>query len=153
MKWQRMDPQGGLYIPMACRDQFYYLRTKRQWRYIIYKISEFDFESVEVDKCGLRDSSFEEFQHSLPENEARWAVYDFEYTITEYDLESRKSKMLFIVYSPDSNTNSKEKNTILFNKNTLKKKIFSRQEMNKNLMEYTAYSKTEIDFETIKERL
>ena len=61
--------------------------------------------------------------------------------------------MLFIVYSPDSNTNSKEKNTILFNKNTLKKKIFSRQEMNKNLMEYTAYSKTEIDFETIKERL
>ena len=56
-----MDPQGGLYIPMNCRDQFYFLRTKRQWRYIIYKLSDFDGEAVEVDKCGLRDSEFEDF--------------------------------------------------------------------------------------------
>jgi hypothetical protein len=62
----------------------------------------------------------------MPENESRWAVYDFEYTTIEYGLESRKSKILFIVYSPDSNPNTKEKNVILFNKNTLKKKIFSR---------------------------
>ena len=73
--------------------------------------------------------------------------------MTEYGLESRKKKILFIVYSPDSNKNNKEKNIILFNKNTLKKKIFSRQDMNKNLMEYTAYSKSDIDFEFIKDRI
>ena len=73
--------------------------------------------------------------------------------MTEYGLESRKKKILFIVYSPDSNKNNKEKNIILFNKNTLKKKIFSRQDMNKNLMEYTAYSKSDIDFELIKDRI
>ena len=68
----------------------------------------------------------------MPKDKARWAsfdfraIYDLEYTVNEFGLESRKSKIIFITYSPDSNTNMQEKNTILFNKNTLKKTIFAK---------------------------
>jgi hypothetical protein len=63
-----MDNFGGLYIPMDCRDQFYFLRVKRQWRYIIFKISEDDPNFVEIEKCGLRDQEFDEFKEAMPQD-------------------------------------------------------------------------------------
>jgi len=43
-----MDLMGGLYIPLSCRDQFYFLRVKRMWRYIIYRLNPEDPEFVEI---------------------------------------------------------------------------------------------------------
>jgi hypothetical protein len=111
-----MDQMGGLYIPLNCRDQFYYLRIKRQWRYIIFRLSADDPTFVEIEKCGPRDCDFDEFKNSMPHDSARWVVYDFEYTIEEYGLYLTKSKLIFIIYNPDSNENSQEKRTILFKK-------------------------------------
>ena len=94
---------GGLYIPLNCRDQFYFLRVKRQWRFIIFKLSEDDPSFVEIEKCGLRDQEFEDFKEIMPKDSARWVVYDFEYKINEFGLDCTKAKLLFIVYNPDSN--------------------------------------------------
>ena len=79
-----MDKMAGLYVPFVCRDQFYYLVKKRQWRYIIYNIEELEHDSVEIDKCGPRSSSFSYFVASMPPDEPRWVVYDFEYEVTEH---------------------------------------------------------------------
>ena len=74
---------GKLYVPYICRDQFYYLRIKRKWRFIIFKLNDDDPEFVEIDKCGVRDCSFDQFQTYLSPNSARWVIYDFEFTKTE----------------------------------------------------------------------
>lgn len=75
---------GGLYVPQVCRDQFYYLMMKKQWRYIIYKVESEEKSSIEIDVCGLRDSTYEEFLESLPSDQPRWIIFDFEYEIKEY---------------------------------------------------------------------
>jgi hypothetical protein len=42
----------------------------------------------------------------MPKDSARWVIYDFEYTVSEFGLDLTKSKILFMVYNPDSNENS-----------------------------------------------
>ena len=96
-----MDTMGGLYIPLICRDQFYYMRVKRQWRYIIYRLNANDTSYVEVDRLGERNSTFEDFKQAMPANQARWVVYDFEYQVTEFGATATKRKMIFIIYCPD----------------------------------------------------
>jgi cofilin len=111
-----MDQMGGLYIPLDCRDQFYYLRMKRQWRYIIFKVSDEDPTFVEIERCGPRDQTFDEFKENMPKDQARWVVYDFEFTVKEYGLDLTKAKIIFMVYNPDINTNSLLKSIIVFKK-------------------------------------
>ena len=69
----------GLYVPFNCRDQFYYLMIKKQWRYVVYKVEEEEKSSIELEKCGLRDSDHQEFLDSIPEDKPRWIIFDLEY--------------------------------------------------------------------------
>jgi hypothetical protein len=62
--------QSGLNIPDSVREEFQALRMKRKYRYIIYKASE-DKASVEVEKLGERDETWEQFHESCPKNNSR----------------------------------------------------------------------------------
>ena len=44
---------------------------KRKYRYIIYKTNE-NKDSVEVEKCGERAETFEQFKESMPKNNSRY---------------------------------------------------------------------------------
>ena len=55
----------GINITDEVRTEFQALRLKRKYRYIIYKVNG-NNDGVEIEKCGERDASFDEFKESMP---------------------------------------------------------------------------------------
>lgn len=71
------------------------LQRKKVHRYVIFKIDEKKKEVV-VEKTGIPAENYEDFTESLPENDCRYAVYDFDYVTSE---NCQKSKIFFIAWS------------------------------------------------------
>lgn len=70
------------------------LQRKKMHRYIIFKIDEKKKE-VLVEKTGGPAESYDDFTASLPENDCRYAVYDFDFVTSE---NCQKSKIFFIAW-------------------------------------------------------
>ncbi|KAJ9139884.1 hypothetical protein P3X46_030577 [Hevea brasiliensis] len=79
-----------------CKLKFLELKAKRNYRFIIFKI---EAQQVVVDKLGSPQETYEDFTASLPADECRYAVFDFDFTTNE---NCQKSKIFFIAWSPDS---------------------------------------------------
>ena len=62
--------QSGIEIGDNIREEFQALRMKRAYRYVIYRPNE-DKSSVEVEKCGDRAETFEQFKEAMPKNNSR----------------------------------------------------------------------------------
>ena len=77
-----------------CKLKFLELKAKRTYRFIVYKIEEKQ-KQVIVEKLGEPTESYEDFTKHLPENECRYAVYDFDY-FTEENVP--KSRIFFIAW-------------------------------------------------------
>lgn len=75
-----------------CKLKFRELKAKRSYRFITFKIEE---QQVVVDKVGSPEESYEDFTNSLPADECRYAVYDFDFTTDE---NCQKSKIFFIAW-------------------------------------------------------
>ncbi|CAM8897139.1 unnamed protein product [Rhodiola kirilowii] len=88
----------GLDIAEHSKKTFLELQRKRSYRYVIFKIDEKKKELL-VDKTGNPNESFDDFQASLPENDCRYAVYDYDFVTIE---NCQKSKIFFIAWSPDT---------------------------------------------------
>ncbi|KAL2542064.1 Actin-depolymerizing factor 7 [Abeliophyllum distichum] len=86
---------SGMAVQDECKLKFLELKAKRNHRYIIFRI---DGQQVVVDKLGNPDDTYDDFSASLPANECRYAVYDFDFTTDE---NVQKSKIFFIAWSPD----------------------------------------------------
>lgn len=54
---------------------------------------------IVVDKTST-DESYDSFIEELPENDCKYAVYDFEYEISQG--EGKRSKLVFYQWSPDT---------------------------------------------------
>uniref|UniRef100_A0A2N9EYZ3 ADF-H domain-containing protein n=1 Tax=Fagus sylvatica TaxID=28930 RepID=A0A2N9EYZ3_FAGSY len=78
-----------------CKLKFSELKTKRNYRFIIFKIEN---QEVVVEKVGRPDETYEDFNESLPADECRYAVYDFDFITDE---NCQKSKIFFIAWAPD----------------------------------------------------
>ncbi|KAL7585135.1 actin-depolymerizing factor 7 [Lactuca sativa] len=87
---------SGMAVHDECKLKFLELKAKRTFRYITYKIEE---QQVMIDKIGGSDESYEDFTNSLPADECRYAVFDFDFTTDE---NCQKSKIFFIAWSPDT---------------------------------------------------
>ncbi|KVI04709.1 actin-depolymerizing factor 7 [Cynara cardunculus var. scolymus] len=87
---------SGMAVDDECKLKFLDLKTKRNYRFIIFKIEE---QQVIVEKVGSPDESYEDFTNSLPNNECRYAVFDFDFITDE---NCQKSKIFFIAWSPDT---------------------------------------------------
>ncbi|KAH7550292.1 hypothetical protein JRO89_XS13G0166200 [Xanthoceras sorbifolium] len=81
-----------------CKLKFLELKAKRSYRFIVFKIEE-KIQQVTVEKLGGPNESYEDFSASLPANECRYAVYDFDFTTEE---NCQKSKIFFVAWSPDT---------------------------------------------------
>jgi len=86
---------SGMAVDDECKLKFLELKAKRSYRFIVYKIEQ---QQVVVDKLGEPNESYEDFTASFPDNECRYAVYDFDFTTAE---NCQKSKIFFIAWSPD----------------------------------------------------
>ncbi|EEF50506.1 actin depolymerizing factor, putative [Ricinus communis] len=80
-----------------CKLKFQELK-KRNHRFIVFKIDE-KIQQVSVEKLGGPHETYDDFANSLPPNECRYAVYDFDFTTNE---NCQKSKIFFIAWSPDT---------------------------------------------------
>lgn len=85
---------SGMAVNDDCKLKFLELKAKRTHRFIVYKIDE-KLKQVIVEKVGEPALTYEDFAASLPENECRYAIYDFDF-VTEENCQ--KSKIFFIAW-------------------------------------------------------
>ncbi|EFH53706.1 hypothetical protein ARALYDRAFT_323258 [Arabidopsis lyrata subsp. lyrata] len=76
-----------------CILKFLELKESRTFRSIVYKIE--DNMQVIIEKLGEREQSYEDFVNSLPADECRYAIFDFEFIPWE-------RKICFIAWSPET---------------------------------------------------
>ena len=132
---------SGIDCTDECVDAFNALKLKHTTPYIIFKITD-DFEEIEVLKQGEKGSSYDDFMEELPENACRYAVYDYEFE----DDGRKQSKILFVVWAPDS-SKIKEKMLYASSKANFKKKLVGIGN------EIQATELSEIDEESVKEKV
>ncbi|CAL0303386.1 unnamed protein product [Lupinus luteus] len=75
-----------------CKLKFLELKAKRNYRFIVFKIEN---QEVVVDKVGNPEETYDDFTASLPPDECRYAVFDFDFTTIE---NVQKSKIFFIAW-------------------------------------------------------
>ncbi|KAI3815808.1 hypothetical protein L1987_15490 [Smallanthus sonchifolius] len=130
---------SGMAVEDECKLKFLELKSKRNYRYIIFKIEE---QQVIVDKVGSPDASYEDFTNSLPSNECRYAVYDFDFTTDE---NCQKSKIFFIAWAPDT-SKVRAKMVYASSKDRFKRELDGIQ------VELQATDPSEMSFDIIKAR-
>ncbi|PPD75138.1 hypothetical protein GOBAR_DD27946 [Gossypium barbadense] len=89
---------SGMAVHDDCKLKFLELKAKRTYRYIVFKIEEKQ-KQVVVEKLGEPSQSYDDFTSSLPADECRYAVYDFDFVTAE---NCQKSRIFFIAWSPDT---------------------------------------------------
>ncbi|XP_041008577.1 actin-depolymerizing factor 7 [Juglans microcarpa x Juglans regia] len=87
---------SGMAVSDECKLKFLELKSKRNYRFIIFKIEN---QTVVVEKLGNPDETYEDFAECLPADECRYAVFDFDFITAE---NCQKSKIFFIAWSPDT---------------------------------------------------
>lgn len=85
---------SGFAVDDDCKLKFLDLKAKRTYRFIVFKIEEKQ-KQVIVEKLGEPAQSYEEFTASLPADECRYAVYDFDFVTAE---NCQKSRIFFIAW-------------------------------------------------------
>lgn len=68
-------------LAKECVPAFEELKLGKKVKYIIYKLSD-DKKHIEVEKSSL-EGDYDKFIADLPENECRYAIYDFEFELGE----------------------------------------------------------------------
>jgi cofilin len=77
-----------------CKRRFLELKAKRTHRFIIYRIDE-KKKMVVVEQVGEPVLGYDDFAASLPANECRYAIFDYDF-VTEENCQ--KSKIFFIAW-------------------------------------------------------
>jgi cofilin len=90
-----MASAAGTPVDDACVLKFKDLKSKRKYKYVVFKI---DDGKIVVCHEGLPAASFDSFVEQLPENEPRYAVMDYEYKKDG----CTKSKIFFVNWAPDT---------------------------------------------------
>ncbi|XP_074592734.1 actin-depolymerizing factor 1-like [Curcuma longa] len=124
-----------------CKLKFLELKAKRNFRFITFKIDE-RIQQVIVEKLGQPDEDYNAFTSSLPADECRYAVFDFDFVTDE---NCQKSKIFFISWAPDS---SKVRSKMLYasSKDRFKRELDGIQ------VELQATDPSEMSFDIIKSR-
>ncbi|KAI3720687.1 hypothetical protein L2E82_31678 [Cichorium intybus] len=130
---------SGMAVEDQCKLKFLELKAKRNYRFITYKIED---QQVIVDKIGGPDKTYEDFTNSLPGDECRYAVYDFDFTTDE---NCQKSKIFFIAWSPDT-SKVRMKMVYASSKDRFKRELDGIQ------VELQATDPSEMSFDIIKSR-
>ncbi|RAL54559.1 hypothetical protein DM860_001687 [Cuscuta australis] len=141
MSLRGANASSGMAVAEHSKNTFAELQRKKVYRYVVFKIDERKKEVV-VEKTGVPAESYEDFTASLPENDCRYAVYDFDFVTSE---NCQKSKIFFIAWSP---TGSRIRSKMLY---TTSKDRF-RRELDGVHYELQATDPSELDLEVLRNR-
>ncbi|KAM7256886.1 hypothetical protein ACFE04_012627 [Oxalis oulophora] len=137
----KMATSGLEWVSDECKNSFMEMKWKRVHRYIVFKIEE-KTGLVTVDKVGGLGESYHDLAASLPDNDCRYAVFDFDFVTVD---NCRKSKIFFIAWAP-SGSRIREKMMYA----TTKERV--RGALDGIHFELQATDPTEMGFELIKDR-
>ncbi|XP_057732422.1 uncharacterized protein LOC130947735 isoform X3 [Arachis stenosperma] len=138
-KTGKANAASGMAVNDACKLKFLELKAKRNYRFIVFRIEN---QEVVVEKLGSPDETYDDFTASLPANECRYAVFDFDFTTDE---NCQKSKIFFIAWSPDT-SRVREKMVYASSKDRFKRELDGIQ------VELQATDPSEMSFDIIKAR-
>ncbi|XP_057855393.1 actin-depolymerizing factor [Cryptomeria japonica] len=141
MSFRMSSASSGMGVADECKHAFLELKRKKVHRYVVFKIDE-KTKQVVVEKTGGPAESYDDFTAALPDNDCRYAVYDFDFVTNE---NCQKSKIFFIAWSPDV---SRIRAKMLYA--TTKDRL--RRELDGVHYEVQATDATEIDIDVIKDR-
>ncbi|KAL1208547.1 Actin-depolymerizing factor 3 [Cardamine amara subsp. amara] len=132
---------SGMAVHDDCKLKFMELKTKRTYRFIIYKIEE-QQKQVIVEKIGEPGQTHDDLAASLPADECRYAVFDFDFLTVE---EVPKSRIFFVAWSPDT---ARVRNKMIYasSKDRFKRELDGIQ------IELQATDPTEMDLGVFKSR-
>ncbi|MBA0751333.1 hypothetical protein Gogos_000263 [Gossypium gossypioides] len=132
---------SGMAVHDDCKLKFLELKAKRTYRFIVFKIEEKQ-KQVVVEKVGEPTDNYEAFTASLPADECRYAVYDFDFVTDE---NCQKSRIFFIAWSPDT---SKVRSKMIYasSKDRFKRELDGIQ------VELQATDPSEMDLDVIRSR-
>ncbi|KAI3471133.1 hypothetical protein Pfo_027796 [Paulownia fortunei] len=130
---------SGMAVEDECKLKFLELKAKRNYRFIIFKI---EGQQVVVEKLGSPEESYDDFTASLPSDECRYAVFDFDFITNE---NCQKSKIFFIAWSPDT-SKVRMKMVYASSKDRFKRELDGIQ------VELQATDPSEMSFDIIKGR-
>ncbi|KAI9505780.1 cofilin [Coemansia sp. RSA 1358] len=90
---------SGISVATECIEKFNELKDAHKYRFVIYRISD-DLKSIVVESTSAENAEddYEEFTNKLPEDDGRYAIYDFEYEVDG----GKRNKVLFYAWAPDS---------------------------------------------------
>ncbi|KAG2196709.1 hypothetical protein INT47_009619 [Mucor saturninus] len=88
---------SGVAVNSECLDLYQELKLRKSYKYLIFKLSENNQEIV-VEKSS-ETGDYDDFLSQLPDNEPRYAVYDFEY---EKPGDGKRNKITFYSWIPDT---------------------------------------------------
>ncbi|KAK6152451.1 hypothetical protein DH2020_015086 [Rehmannia glutinosa] len=134
---------SGMAVHDDCKLRFLELKAKRTHRFIIYKIEEKQ-KQVIVEKVGEPTQNYDDFTASLPADECRYAVYDFDF-VTCGELPEKQDFLHCLVLSPDT-ARIRSKMIYASSKDRFKRELDGIQ------VELQATDPTEMDLDVIKSR-
>jgi len=141
--------KSGVAVDNECVPKFDDLKLKKTYKYIIYRLSD-DKKSIIVEKdssedepLGSAEDAHEKLLANLPENDCRYAVYDFSFDKGEG--EGLRSKIVFISWSPDT-APVRPKMTYASSKDAL------RRALNGVAVEIQGSEFSEVAYETVLEK-
>ncbi|KAL1540160.1 Actin-depolymerizing factor 10, variant 2 [Salvia divinorum] len=138
---EQANSASGIAVDDACKLNFLELKAKRNFRYIVFKLDD-GLQQVVVEKAGGQDETLIDLNNSLPADDCRYAVYDYDFTTDE---NCRKSKIFFIAWSPET---SKVRTKMLYasSKDRFKRELDGIQ------VELQATDASEMSMDIFKER-
>jgi cofilin len=77
-----------------CMLKFSELQSKRLHRFITFKMDD-KFKEIIIDQVGGREASYDDFVATLPENDCRYAIYDYDFVTAE---DVQKSRIFYILW-------------------------------------------------------
>ncbi|KAK5823462.1 cofilin-like protein [Linnemannia elongata] len=131
---------SGVKVHQNCIDTFQELKLGKTIKYIIYKVSD-DLKSIEVVKQS-DDADYDNFLKELPEDDCRWAVYDFAFKTTDG---GDRNKIVFYSWAPD---NAKVKAKMLYSSS----KEGLRKVLNGLAVEIQGTDFDEVTYDTVLEK-
>ncbi|KAF8923552.1 cofilin, partial [Dissophora ornata] len=131
---------SGVQADPECLTAFQELKLGKKLRYIVYKLSD-DHKSIVVEKQAVT-ATYAEFLEHLPDDDCRWAVYDFDYKIAD----GERNKIVFYTWAPD---NAKIKAKMLYSSS----KDALRRSLNGVGVEIQGTDSDEVDYETVLEKV
>ncbi|XP_010530891.1 PREDICTED: actin-depolymerizing factor 5-like [Tarenaya hassleriana] len=131
----------GKWVTEECKSSFMEMKWKKVHRYIVFKIDD-KSGLVTVDKVGGSGESYHDLAASLPVDDCRYAVFDFDFVTVD---NCRKSKIFFIAWAP---TGSRTREKMVYA--TLKGGL--RRVLEGIHYELQATDPTEMGFDLIQDR-